>query len=316
MSKAYSKAAAGTFALNKIEPIHRWYSYLEGYSSCLIEDLILEAGPDNIHSVYDPFCGTGTTCLVAAKHGIESYYSETNPFMRMVIESKINCIKRLRDTGTKSKYLKALLRILQNHSCSESNSDLHWDGFEKYFDQEVLCEVKYLQSEIEQITDQASRKIALVILASVLVRASKMIRQGDLRFAKDNEKALADKAIVRNYIEKLENAISDIDGDDYPVLARTSCLAEDCRDISAENIVDCVITSPPYLNGTNYVRNTKLELKLAGFVTTEKDLPSFHSKGIIAGINNVSRRKEAFEAPECVNTYIVALQRCSHHGRL
>ena len=123
MSKVYSKAAAGTFVLNKIEPIHRWYSYLEGYSSCLIEDLILEIGPDKIHSVYDPFCGTGTTCLVAAKYGIDSYYSETNPFMRVVIESKINCIKRLRDTGIKSKYLKEFLCRLLNYTSTNSAAD-------------------------------------------------------------------------------------------------------------------------------------------------------------------------------------------------
>lgn len=105
MSKTYSKAAAGTFALNKEEPIHRWYSYLEGYSSCLIDDLILEVGPENICAIYDPFCGTGTTTLVASKYGINSYYSETNPFMRNVIEAKINCVKRLRESGVGSKYL-------------------------------------------------------------------------------------------------------------------------------------------------------------------------------------------------------------------
>ena len=48
MSKAYSKAAAGTFILNKTESIHRWYSYLEGYSSCLIDDLICSIGVDNM----------------------------------------------------------------------------------------------------------------------------------------------------------------------------------------------------------------------------------------------------------------------------
>lgn len=48
MSKAYSKAAAGTFILNKTESIHRWYSYLEGYSSCLVDDLICNIGIDNI----------------------------------------------------------------------------------------------------------------------------------------------------------------------------------------------------------------------------------------------------------------------------
>lgn len=93
MGTNYSKSAAGTFVLNKNKPIHSWYSYLEGYSYCLIEALIMEIGPENIHSIYDPFCGTGTTSLVASSHGIKSYYSETNPFMQKVIDAKINAVK-------------------------------------------------------------------------------------------------------------------------------------------------------------------------------------------------------------------------------
>ena len=113
MSKAYSKAAAGTFILNKTESIHRWYSYLEGYSSCLIDDLICSIGVDNIKTIYDPFCGTGTTALVASKYGISSYYSETNPFMRMVIEAKTNCVKRLRESSIGSSHLRAFLENSQ-----------------------------------------------------------------------------------------------------------------------------------------------------------------------------------------------------------
>lgn len=77
MGTNYSKAAAATFVLNKDKPIHRWYPYLEGYSSCLIDDIVMEIGPENIYAICDPFCGTGTTSLVASSHGIKSYYGST-----------------------------------------------------------------------------------------------------------------------------------------------------------------------------------------------------------------------------------------------
>lgn len=35
---ALIKEKGGTFSLNKSEPIHRWYPYVEGYSSCLIAE--------------------------------------------------------------------------------------------------------------------------------------------------------------------------------------------------------------------------------------------------------------------------------------
>ena len=316
MGNNYSKAAAATFILNKNEPIHRWYSYLEGYSSCLIDDIIKEIGPENIQTIFDPFCGTGTTSLVASAHGIKSYYCETNPFMQQVIEAKINCVKRLRDSSIGSKHLKDLLSKLENFYCQLTIETPYWDGFEKFFDADVLTQLLGIKKEIDRIADSDSRNIAMVLLASVTVRASKMIRQGDLRFAKENEKTAEDRDILNNFICKLKTAIDDIENDDAPTLAETIKLDDDARDITTENSIDCVITSPPYLNGTNYIRNTKLELKLSGHVQSEKDLPRFHSKGIIAGINNVSARNTNFEPPEIVQSYIDELSPIAYDKRI
>ena len=316
MNKQYSKAAAGTFALNKGEAIHRWYSYLEGYSSCLIDDIVMEIGPKNIHSIYDPFCGTGTTSLVASSHGIRSYYCETNPFMQQVIEAKINAVKRLRDNGVGSKYLKEFLLKIENYSYQFHFEEPSWDGFEKFFEPDVLFQLQDLKKAIEDIPDNDTKSIALVLLASITVRASKMIRQGDLRFAKETEKDAEDKDVVSNFIKKLKMAIEDIDSDACPTLAETICLDDDARKIDIENQIDCVITSPPYLNGTNYIRNTKLELKLSGQVKSEKDLPTFHSKGIIAGINNVSKRNIEFEPPAVALPYIQKLEPVAYDKRI
>ncbi len=316
MANNYSKAAAATFALNKGEAIHRWYPYLEGYSSCLISDIIEEIGPERIHSICDPFCGTGTTSLVASRYGIESYYCETNPFMQMVIEAKVNCVKRLRDSGTGSRHLERFLRGMERENFQPTCNTPTWDGFEKFYTPEVLSVLLALKDAVNQIPDDDSRKIAMVLLASVTVRASKMRRQGDLRFAKDAEKDDADRDILANFMDKLRAAIDDINSSACPTLAETVCLAADARDIRAANQIDCVITSPPYLNGTNYIRNTKLELKLTGFVTSEKDLPRYHSMGIIAGINNVSKRKGGIEPLEIVQPYLDKLHHVAYDGRI
>jgi DNA modification methylase len=316
MSKQYSKAAAGTFALNKEERIHRWYSYLEGYSSCLIEDLLKEVGIEKIQTVYDPFCGTGTTSLAASKYGITSYYSETNPFMQRVIEAKVNSVRRLRETGVGSSSLKRFLERIKNYNYQLSLEPIEWNGFEKFFDEDVLRILLAMKAEVDKIADADTQNIAYVLLASITVRASKMIRQGDLRAAKATEKDDADRNVIKNFIQKIEDAISDIDSNDCPTLAETICLDPDSRNIDAESIIDCVITSPPYLNGTNYIRNTKLELKLTDCIESEKDLPVFHSKGIIAGINNVSKRKKDIAILDCVKPFIDELEPVAYDKRI
>ena len=77
-----NRGLSGTFALNKTEPIHRWYKYDEGYSS---EFIINEFDhiPIEVKTIYEPFGGSGTTPLVASQFGIQSYFSEINPFMAL-----------------------------------------------------------------------------------------------------------------------------------------------------------------------------------------------------------------------------------------
>lgn len=316
MTTNYSKATAGTFTPNKFEPIHGWYKYLEGYSSQLIIDVIKEIGESNVRTIYDPFCGTGTTSLVASFFGIKSFYSETNPFMQKVIEAKINSVRRLQYSGVRSKFLKELLLRVEQYNYHTNFDQASWDGFEKYFDSDVLRQLLDLKTEVEKVADRDSKEIAEVLLAAVVVRASKMIRQGDLRFAKVSEKKDIDRDIVANFVAKLRVAINDIDNHENAICAETVCLDVDARNIDVVNTIDCVITSPPYLNGTNYIRNTKLELKLTGFIKTEKELPKFHSKGIISGINNVSKRKKEIKALDIVAPYLKMLEPVSYDNRI
>lgn len=316
MAKEYSKAAAATFALNKRKSIHNWYSYLEGYSSCLIEDIVVQIGPKNIHAIFDPFCGTGTTSLVASSYGIKSYYCETNPFMQQVIEAKINAVKTLRESKVGTTFLKELLKEIEGYRYQLHFENATWDGFEKFFDSDVLYQLQDLKCFVDKVADDPSRNIALVLLASVTVRASKMIRKGDLRCAKDSEKSDVDRNIVSNFITKLMGAIQDIESNECATLAETICLDADARNINIKNQVDCVITSPPYLNGTNYIRNTKLELKLSGHIISEKELWEFHSKGIIAGINNVSKRKSDIPVLDVVEPYLKELEPVAYDKRI
>ena len=96
MSKS-KKGLSGTFALNKVEPIHRWFSYMEGYSSILVEKEIEQVGYENIKTLYDPFGGSGTSLLVASEHSIKPYYSETNPVMSFICKTKINGVKKAKE---------------------------------------------------------------------------------------------------------------------------------------------------------------------------------------------------------------------------
>ena len=309
---ALIREKGGTFSLNKNEPIHRWYSYIEGYSSCLIAEelkMLLSLQPD-IKTIYDPFCGTGTTSLVAATHGIKSFYSESNPFMQSVIETKINCVRNLDQDTVIPKLIEYLTLIntirVENHSS--------WNGFEKFFGEKQLNELLTIKGLIFKEDNESVKNTLALALSSIVVKVSKMTRRGDLRYA--TEKEYREENVLECFSDKLNEIIFDIQHHKSIIKCETIKVSDDARDNDYVNAFNCVITSPPYLNGTNYIRNTKLELKLNDFITSESDLPSFHSKGIIAGINNVSKRTVIDTILPVVEPYLEQLQPVSYDARI
>lgn len=309
---ALIREKGGTFLLNKTEPIHRWYSYVEGYSSCLITEELhtFLALKPNIETIYDPFCGTGTTSLVASTHGIKSFYSESNPFMQSVIETKINGVYRL-DVNAVSTKLIEYIALINDIKVKQYTS---WNGFEKFFGERQLNELLTIKDLISQEADESLNSILALALSSIVVKVSKMTRRGDLRYATEEE--YREESVLECFADKLNEMIFDIQHHKTIVKCCTTKVSDDARDNDFVDAFDCVITSPPYLNGTNYIRNTKLELKLNGFISTESDLPRFHSKGIIAGINNVSKRTAIDTVLPVVEPYLEQLQPVSYDERI
>ena len=309
---ALIKEKGGTFSLNKSEPIHRWYPYVEGYSSCLIAEelkkfLVLKP---NIETIYDPFCGAGTTSLVASTYGIESFYSESNPFMQTVIETKVNVVRMLDVNIAIPKLMeyRALIRTIKIESFSS------WNGFEKFFGESQLNELLTIKKLISQEDDVPVKCILTLALSAIVVKVSKMTRRGDLRYA--TEKEYREESVLDCFIDKLDEMICDIQYHKAMVKCGTTKVSDDARKNDYVDAFDCVITSPPYLNGTNYIRNTKLELKLNDFILSENDLPRFHSKGIVAGINNVSKRTTIDTVLPVVEPYLEQLQPVSYDARI
>src|SRR5439155_5678711 len=75
-------------------------------------------------------------------------------------------------------------------------------------------------------------------------------------------------------------------------------------------------TSPPYLNGTNYVRNTKVELWFLRALKTSYDLASLRLHTITSGICHVSRAKVPRESHPSVATVVSKLAERAYDPRI
>ncbi|WP_009518216.1 DNA methyltransferase [Hydrogenophaga sp. PBC] len=284
----------GTFSPNHIESIHRWYPYIEGFSSTFVRNLITKWGP-NASSVYDPFGGTGTTVTVGAMMGLRSLYSEINPFMRHVIEGKTNVLRKVaRKTDDLAFYFSELSEFSRRNLISANEAlDAFSAAFSDrpYFVPRRLIEILSIRNAIATYhTDDANfRHLALLALGSIAVQCSEMKRAADLRYRLPKETLPEDFSVFDCFEQKLKVILDDID---YSLtgMQPVECLNEDAlAPAIGHRPIDLIVTSPPYLNGTNYFRNTKIELWLTGFIQSEKDLGYFTRRAVTAGINNVSK---------------------------
>ena len=309
----------GTFTLNKKEAIHRWYKYDEGYSKDFIYRELNKI-PLDIHTVFEPFSGSGTTPLVASELGIKSYYTESNPFMRFVTNTKTNVAAR--SIKNKKESVQILYGFLENvEQALESNQYIDAEkisigGFEKFYHPIVLAKLLLIKEEIDNIPSEDCKDLAKLGLASICVKVSLMKKSGDLRKARPNEKKEDDFNVLKHFKSKIKQIIEDIEQFEEVDFSEAVCTGDDARTTALPEKVDCIITSPPYLNGTNYIINTKLELNMLDFITNESELKNFHSTGIIAGINNVSKRTHIDNNIPELRPYLEELEPVSYDSRL
>ena len=142
-----------------------------------------------------------------------------------------------------------------------------------------------------------ARCLAIAVLRA-LIPASRLIRRGDLRYKTERELARG-RAELRTEIRTALAVIARDIARLSPIDHRPVLLLENAKNLGRIPTlsVDTVITSPPYLNGTNYFRNTKVELWFLRCLKGREDLSRFRFGSMTVGINDVTAGKPVGEMP-------------------
>ncbi len=292
-----------TFEGSKLIPFQRWYPYIEGYSPDFVKSLITHYNLENSDCIYDPFAGTGTTLFSADTFGIKTVYTEINPLLQFLINTKVRILQAPAQVRSN---LSVNIRKLAKNFCSEyrqfgKDYELEQSysvlfNSSKYFENHVFEAVLYLRSYIDRIrlNDELLADAITIAVLSSLIPISLLKKAGDVRFKTEREL----KQEVVNIDEFLPNKLlemsKDIDNMDYSLSHTPFFILSNSKNIDLVQSlnIDCVITSPPYLNGTNYFRNTKLELWFLRYIQYNKDLRFLRDQALTSGINDVSRRTD------------------------
>lgn len=290
-----------TFVGSKKVPFQRWYPYIEGYSPDFI-DHIIDAYCPKAKNIYDPFAGTGTTLFSAGYKKINSLYSEINPLLVFLTETKIKILKdneisRLHLSQEILKASDAILSKINDFSESDELKNNYASLFRKskYFDDKTFKKILKLRSYIDHIKIEnklLADLISIAVIASLLP-VSYLKKAGDVRFKTEKELRNEMRDIEDVLPNKLKEIAEDIKNLEYTLGSEIELILYNSKKIGLvkDISIDFVITSPPYLNGTNYLRNTKIELWFLRYIQKENDLRLYRDEILTSGINDVNKSK-------------------------
>lgn len=319
-------ALQATFAGGRGSPLHDWFPFLEGYSPDFVVEAVRRFAP-SAKTILDPFAGSGTTPISVMMLGRTGPYCEVNPLCQLLISAKVNALKASEHE-----------RISLAHALEEAANDwasmrrpprardleksyIRAFGSSEFFDPNDFDRILRARTYIDRIEEVCLANLLAIAATRSLIPASKLIRRGDLRFKNqrelergetnfDEEFAAALRLIAADlkHVEHVSGDAHFVGGDSRLSLARYG------------DRVDAVVTSPPYLNGTNYFRNTKIELWFLRSIKNGADLRAFRDMSITSGINDVTvtkvREGRRGLASDSLNRTLSELSRSAYDVRI
>ena len=256
-----------TFRSNDEAPVHRWWPYVQGYSAEFVRGILTAAGLSRGATVLDPFAGSGTTLVEARRAGARPWGTEL--LRPAVLAARVKCRFEL-DPDRLGRRAAALLR----RAAGRRGGALPFlRETVRQFDASTLAELVRLRDALPPEGEPVADALRLAF-GAVLIPASRLHRSPCLGYARRDprpgppvaERFAAQVAMMRSDLAELKESAPRWGP---PATVRS----EDARCAAwPAGSVDLAVTSPPYVNGLDYVMNYKLDLAWLGYARSYADL--------------------------------------------
>ena len=273
------------FNPNSGEAIHRWAPYVQGFSSAFV-DLMLDrhAGEYANPTVLDPFAGCGTVLVQSKRRGLNCCGVEINPLMHFVTKTK------LANWGVKPESLlmtaDAVKRSVENKTPPTAKAPSFLKS-EKHFNPRVRINLERILSAIDQCEDKPIRALMRLAFSAILVDCSGLKRSPCLGYAPG--KKVTPEYPVRLFMKKIGEMAEDLREVQKEKSGWGSgrIIPGNSMEINHDERFDLVITSPPYMNGLDYVMNYKIEMAWLGHADNSIEMKGIKDAMVVC--DNVSK---------------------------
>jgi DNA modification methylase len=243
-----------TFEASKSLPFHRWFYYKEAYAPQIVTHFINEFGKGSpVSSVFDPFCGIGTTPLTSKSMGIACSAIDASPLA--VFASRAKCADYSDSDIEDAKY--ALKSMFKERAEPSFKWDFELFSPRRFFSRRNYSDICFLREKIEGMENEKVGALFLLSLLSSLPQCGFFIKDGGVLREQKSKQAMPLKDAFKR---KMKQVIYDLENSKLSGPKPKISLA-DARTFS-EGKYDIFITSPPYLNNIDYSKVYGFELSL------------------------------------------------------
>ena len=236
---------------NTKQDTHCYHNYPAMMIPQIAERLLDEYGA-SAKTLFDPYCGTGTSLVEANKKSIDAHGTDLNPLARLIAKTKTLKI----ELQVLNLYLKEFndfsfsINFEMNRTCFIHPNFKNIDFWFKEEIKDKLSAAKYF---IDNIEDKKVKKFFLIAFSEV-VRESSLTRNGEFKlyrmpeekiekfnpdvFAMINSKLARNRNGLISYLEKIKNSSAKTIVHDFN--------SSDGIDEVEKESIDIIVTSPPY----------------------------------------------------------------------
>lgn len=254
--------------------LHNFCWYPSRFIPIIPAHLLLALSKDN-ETVLDPFCGVGTTVIEALKLNRNAIGSDINPVGTFIAQvkakiltgKKVN-IKKIKDfniyLGANEDLLFSTKKIANKLSIQEDQIPNIKENSE-WYNEETLLMLAAIHNYIDNDLSGLTKDVCKTFFISILMNSVGFPKEQNYAYYADNVKPKNGK-VFKNSFKLFQNKLIKFIND-YEIFLQGEISQNDFSiyNADAKNIhdflteeVDLVVTSPPYLNVTDYTTAFRL----------------------------------------------------------
>lgn len=237
---------------------HNYHRYPAKFIPQIVRKLIEDYAPNNDQIVCDPFGGCGTTLVEAKMLGHRSIAFDINPVAKLITQTKTTPIKPLTLTNYRTKFLSYYENVPQV-------SYNHLPRISYWFDEKIIIELDKIYFGIKKIKNHNVRRFFLCAFSHNLKNCSRWLMKS-IKPTIDKVKVVPDpkESFLRHIdtmIKKNERFYSKLVQSGFMNVNAKMYRRDSTKKFPiGQEMIDLIITSPPYVTSYEYADLHQLSL--------------------------------------------------------